>query len=218
MVHTIPAMASTNDYFLIIIALQISIIFMTKTCNCSTILIFGDSTVDTGNNNYVMTLFKGNFYPYGKDFPGKIPTGRFSNGKLVPDFLASMLGIKQLVPPFLDPSLSHDELLTGVSFASAGSGFDDLTTLVSKVIPVFNQIGMFRDYIMKLNETVGDQKAREIINNALVVISAGTNDFVFNFYDLPTRRFEYTISGYQDFLLDRLQSFVKVNIFVTLYL
>ena len=32
------------------------------------ILIFGDSTVDTGNNNYINTTIKSNNYPYGKDF------------------------------------------------------------------------------------------------------------------------------------------------------
>ncbi|KAB2616650.1 hypothetical protein D8674_023238 [Pyrus ussuriensis x Pyrus communis] len=68
----------------------------------------------TGNNNYLETLFKGNHYPYGKDFPGQIPTGRFSSGKLVPDFLASTLIINQAVPAFLDPNLSDNHPITGV--------------------------------------------------------------------------------------------------------
>lgn len=178
-----------------------------------TILIFGDSTVDTGNNNYIQTLFKGDFLPYGQDFPGKIPTGRFSNGKLVPDFLANFLGIKDTVPPFLDPNLLGNELVSGVCFASAGSGFDDLTTVASKVIPVSKQIEMFRDYLVRLKGIVGDEeKVNKIISSALIVISAGTNDFIFNFYDIPTRKLEFNISGYQDFLLDRLQSFVKVKL------
>ncbi|TXG49443.1 hypothetical protein EZV62_025318 [Acer yangbiense] len=176
----------------------------------STILIFGDSTVDTGNNNYIKTLAKGNYLPYGQDFPGHIPTGRFSNGKLVPDFIASALGIKaEAVPPFLDPNLSDDQLLSGVSFASGGSGFDDLTTLVSKAIPVSKQIKLFRDYIRRIKGIVGEEKAKKIISGSLVVISAGANDFIFSFYDIPTRRLEFSVGGYQDFLLDRLQSFVK---------
>lgn len=104
------------------------------------ILVFGDSTVDTGNNNYINTLAKGNHLPYGKDFPGHMPTGRFSNGKLVPDFIASMLNLKDTVPPFLDPNLSDEELLTGVSFASGGSGFDDFTTALTGAIAVANWI------------------------------------------------------------------------------
>ncbi|KAH9703998.1 GDSL esterase/lipase [Citrus sinensis] len=188
------------------------IMFTIRTCNSafpSAILVFGDSTVDTGNNNYIKTLFKGNFYPYGEDFPGKIPTGRFSNGKLVPDFVASLLGIKETVPPFLDPTLSNDELLTGVSFASAGSGFDELTTAASKVILVSKQIELFKAYIVRLKGIVGEEKAKRIISESLVIVSAGTNDLVFNFYDLPTRKFQFTISEYQDFLLAKLQSFVK---------
>lgn len=178
-----------------------------------TILVFGDSTVDTGNNNYIQTVFKGNFLPYGEDFPGKIPTGRFSDGKLVPDFLAKFLGIKDTVPPFLDPTLSENELVSGVCFASAGSGFDDLTSAVSKVIPVSKQIDLFRDYIRRVKEIVGDEeKVKKIISSALIVISAGTNDFIFNFYDIPTRKLEFNLSGYQDFLLNRLQFFIKVNI------
>jgi len=39
----------------------------------------------------------------------------------------SYLGLKELLPPYLDPNLSDKEIVTGVSFASAGSGFDPLT-------------------------------------------------------------------------------------------
>lgn len=174
------------------------------------ILIFGDSTVDTGNNNYIPTIFQGNHCPYGENFPGRIPTGRFSDGKLVPDFLASMLGLKEYIPPFLQPYLSNHDLLTGVSFASAGSGYDDLTTAASKAIPMSQQIKYFEHYIEKLQVIVGEEKAHKLVSGALVVISAGTNDFIFNFYDIPTRRHQFNITGYQDFLQSLLQNFVEV--------
>ncbi|KAJ4867988.1 GDSL esterase/lipase [Raphanus sativus] len=65
------------------------------------ILIFGDSSVDTGNNNYLADAnFKANHIPYGVDLPGKAASGRFSNGKLYCDIVASKLHIKELVPPF----------------------------------------------------------------------------------------------------------------------
>lgn len=44
---------------------------------------------------------------------------------------AKYLGVKEFVPPYLDPTLSIEELMTGVSFASAGSGFDPLTPAIS---------------------------------------------------------------------------------------
>lgn len=166
--------------------------------------------MDTGNNNFIPTLFTSKHSPYGRDLPDHIPTGRFSNGRLVPDLLASALGIKEFIPPFLDPHLSDSELRTGVSFASAGSGYDDLTTEVSKVIPVSKQLQYFNQYLKRLNTAVGEQEAKKIVSGALLLISAGTNDFVYNFYDLPTRRNQFNITGYQDFLLQRVQDTVKV--------
>ncbi|XP_074372271.1 GDSL esterase/lipase EXL5-like [Apium graveolens] len=49
---------------------------------------------------------------------------------LISDFLDTVeeLGIKQLLPPYLDPSLSTDDLKTGVNFASGGAGFNPLTS------------------------------------------------------------------------------------------
>lgn len=45
------------------------------------IYVFGDSTMDVGNNNYLdFTKAKANFYYYGIDFPNSSPSGRFSNG------------------------------------------------------------------------------------------------------------------------------------------
>lgn len=48
--------------------------------------IFGDSVVDVGNNNNLQTLIKANFPPYGRDYAGHRPTGRFCNGKLATDY------------------------------------------------------------------------------------------------------------------------------------
>lgn len=48
--------------------------------------IFGDSVVDVGNNNHLLTVVKANFPPYGRDFITHSPTGRFCNGKLAADF------------------------------------------------------------------------------------------------------------------------------------
>jgi hypothetical protein len=53
------------------------------------LLVLGDSTLDAGNNNRINTPAKCNFPPYGRDFPGGVPTGCFSNGKLTSDFLGT---------------------------------------------------------------------------------------------------------------------------------
>lgn len=46
---------------------------------------------------------------------------------------ASYVGLKEEVPAYLDPSLSLDDLITGVCFASAGSGFDPLTAEINVI-------------------------------------------------------------------------------------
>ena len=124
------------------------------------LIVLGDSNIDAGNNNNINTPAKWNFPPYGRDFPGGIPIGRFSNGKLTLDFLgmtskystfiflytfqglnnfsqshfyifwtaALALGIKETIPAYLDPELTSDDLITGVTFASVGSGYDNATS------------------------------------------------------------------------------------------
>ncbi|XP_047982266.1 GDSL esterase/lipase At2g31550-like isoform X2 [Salvia hispanica] len=193
--------------------LALMITTLTNQCNANpkfpAILVFGDSTVDTGNNNYISTPFKGNHPPYGYNFPEGAPTGRFSDGRLVPDILASLFGLKEAVPPFLDPILSDQDVVTGVSFASAGSGYDALTTSFTRVISMSRQLDYLNEYVERLQSIVGEKEAAEILSRALVIVSAGTNDFTFNFYDFPTRRLEFTISQYQNFLQAKLQSFIK---------
>ncbi|MCL7021504.1 hypothetical protein MKW94_027939 [Papaver nudicaule] len=183
--------------------------YATKKPMFTAMLVFGDSTVDPGNNNFVLTAFKSNHRPYGQDFPSGIPTGRFSNGLLIPDMLASSFGIKEFVPPYLDPSLSDDDLRTGVSFASAGSGLDELTTAFSGVIPVAKQVTYFKEYKERLTDAFGEEEANRIINGAFVMISAGSNDIVFNFYNTKSRKIQMSLTEYHDFLLVRLERLVK---------
>lgn len=52
--------------------------------------IFGDSLVDAGNNNYIVSLSKANFPPNGIDFLGHQPTGRYTNGRTIVDILGAM--------------------------------------------------------------------------------------------------------------------------------
>jgi hypothetical protein len=55
------------------------------------LILFGDSIVDSGNNNGLTSTVRANFAPYGQDFPGHNATGRFSNGKIVGDILGTLL-------------------------------------------------------------------------------------------------------------------------------
>lgn len=53
----------------------------------SAVFAFGDSILDTGNNNNLRTLSKCNFFPYGRNFVGGKATGRFGNGRVFSDMI-----------------------------------------------------------------------------------------------------------------------------------
>lgn len=102
------------------------------------VIVFGDSSVDAGNNNQISTILKSNFAPYGRDFYGGRPTGRFCNGRIPPDFISEAFGLKPLVPAYLDPMYSISDFVDGVSFASAGTGYDTATSDVLVSLSICN--------------------------------------------------------------------------------
>ncbi|CAN1322953.1 GDSL esterase/lipase At1g73610 [Linum perenne] len=140
------------------------------------VFAFGDSILDTGNNNQLSLIARANYPPYGKDLPGKTPTGRWGNGRVLSDILTEGLGVKNYLPPYLDTTLPVNELSTGVCFASGGSGLDTVTSTATQSIPMATQLNNFKEYIAKLRGLVGEDKANTIISNAMVIISAGNND------------------------------------------
>jgi hypothetical protein len=83
--------------------------------------VFGDSLVDSGNNNYLVTTARADSPPYGLDYPTHRATGRFSNGLNVPDIISEHLGAEPVLP-YLSPHLDGRKLLVGANFASAGVG------------------------------------------------------------------------------------------------
>lgn len=117
-----------SSFFLILFFLNI--IFSMVDGKISAVIVFGDSSVDTGNNNGINTLLKSNFEPYGRDFEGGRPTGRFSNGRVPVDFFSEYFGLKKYVPAYLDPNYGMKDFISGVNFASAGTGYDNTTSSV----------------------------------------------------------------------------------------
>ncbi|XVE78382.1 hypothetical protein DITRI_Ditri13aG0140500 [Diplodiscus trichospermus] len=173
------------------------------------IIVFGDSSVDAGNNNYIPTIARSNFEPYGRDFNGGHPTGRFCNGKIATDFISEAFGLKGAIPAYLDPAYSISDFATGVSFASAGTGYDNATSDVLSVIPLWKELEFYKDYQTKLKANLGDRKANDIIREALYIISVGTNDFLENYYAIPGRPSQYTVREYETFLVGIAGNFTK---------
>ncbi|KAJ0969920.1 hypothetical protein J5N97_022797 [Dioscorea zingiberensis] len=177
--------------------------------NVPAVIVFGDSIVDPGNNNEIETLIKCNFPPYGKDFTKRIATGRFCNGKIPSDFIASQLGIKELVPAYLGTKLTAQDLLTGVSFASGGAGYDPLTARLVSVLTMNDQLDLFKEYKEKLRKVAGEGKANTTISKSLYVVVTGTDDLANTYFGTPFRRAEFNLPSYINFTVDCASSFYK---------
>lgn len=61
------------------------------------IITFGDSVVDVGNNDYLATIYKADYPPYGRDFVNHKPTGRFCNGKLATDLIGKYKAMQEFL-------------------------------------------------------------------------------------------------------------------------
>ncbi|MBA0823080.1 hypothetical protein Goarm_019837 [Gossypium armourianum] len=173
------------------------------------VIVFGDSTVDPGNNNQISTVLKSNFAPYGRDYFGGQPTGRFSNGRIATDFISEAYGIKPAIPAYLDPKFDIRDFATGVSFASAGTGYDNATSDVLSVIPFWKEMVYYKEFQDKLRGYLGNDIANHHLSESLHLISIGTNDFLENYYPFPTRSSEYPVDKYEIFLIGIASNFIR---------
>ncbi|KAM3411544.1 hypothetical protein ACQJBY_003297 [Aegilops geniculata] len=172
------------------------------------LVVFGDSIVDPGNNNAISTIVKANFAPYGHDFGADHrPTGRFCNGRIPTDFIASRLGLKQLLPAYLSPNLSRHDLLTGVSFASGGTGYDPLTAQLASVISMTDQLRMFDEYKARVRAAAGEAALSEILARGVFAVCAGSDD-VANTYFTMRARSSYSHASYASLMVAHATAFL----------
>ncbi|XVF63652.1 hypothetical protein PTKIN_Ptkin09bG0103900 [Pterospermum kingtungense] len=198
--------------YLLVFALFISAKALVKLPSNETItavIVFGDSIVDAGNNNNIQTLIRCNFPPYGQDFAGAVPTGRFCNGKIPSDLLAEELGVKDTVPAYLDPTLQPQDLPTGVTFASGGSGYDPLTPKLASVISLSQQLDYFKEYVEKVKTIVGEERANFIIAKSLFLVVAGSDDIANTYFVLRARKLQYDVPAYTDLMVNSATDFYK---------
>ncbi|KAK2987357.1 hypothetical protein RJ640_023658, partial [Escallonia rubra] len=139
------------------------------------LFVFGDSLFDAGNNNYINSIpaLRANFWPYGETF-FKYPTGRFSDGRLIPDFIAEYAKLP-LIPPYLQPG--NHQFGYGVNFASAGAGALD-ETFPGLVISLNTQLTYFKDVEKQLVHKLGAEEAMQLLSKAVYLFSVGVNDYV----------------------------------------
>lgn len=165
--------------------------------------VFGDSVFDNGNNNELDTLAKVNYSPYGIDF-ARGPTGRFSNGRNIPDFIAEELRISYDIPPFT--RASTEQAHTGINYASGGAGLlEETSQHLGERISFEKQITNHRKMIM----TAGVPP--EKLKKCLYTINIGSNDYLNNYF-MPapyTTNENFSFDEYADFLIQSYRSYLK---------
>ncbi|XP_019430983.1 PREDICTED: GDSL esterase/lipase At5g03610-like isoform X3 [Lupinus angustifolius] len=125
------------------------------------LFVFGDSYLDTGN--YLNSVsYKP---PYGITFPG-YPAGRFGNGRILTDYLASFLKIETPTPYALKNS---SNLQNGINFAFGGTGVFQ-TRVNGPNLTV--QIDSFEQLIKQNVYSKSD------VESSIVIVNAGANDYI----------------------------------------
>ncbi|KAF4402494.1 hypothetical protein G4B88_012279 [Cannabis sativa] len=135
--------------------------------------IFGDSLVDVGNNNYIISLSKANYVPNGIDFGS--PSGQ-------------ELGFKHFSPPYLAPTTSGPIILDGVNYASGGSGILNETGIMFGGRINFDaQIDNFANTKQDIISQIGLPATMKLFEKSLFSITTGANDL--NSYVAPRPSF-----------------------------
>ncbi|XP_052180960.1 GDSL esterase/lipase 5-like [Diospyros lotus] len=171
--------------------------------SASPLFVFGDSTVDPGNNNYIDTIpeNRANYAPYGQNGFFHGPTGRFSDGRVIVDFIAEYAKLP-LIPPFLEPSA---EYVAGVNFASGGAGILPETNQ-GLVIDLKTQLKHFGE----VRKALGDEEAaRKLISEAVYFISIGSNDYMGGYLGNPTMRLRHHPEEYVGMVIGNLTQAIQ---------
>ncbi|RWR83439.1 GDSL esterase/lipase [Cinnamomum micranthum f. kanehirae] len=128
------------------------------------LFVFGDSYADTGNSRKISaSSWKP---PYGITFPGK-PSGRFSDGRVLTDFLAKFQGIRSPIP-YKWRKIGPKALRYGMNFAYGGTGvFDTLGGGPNMT----TQINMFQKLIQEGVYSMGD------LQNSMALVAVSGNDY-----------------------------------------
>ncbi|WMV25846.1 hypothetical protein MTR67_019231 [Solanum verrucosum] len=175
------------------------------------LFVFGDSLVDNGNNNYLLTSARADSPPYGIDYPTHRATGRFSNGLNIPDIISEQLGMEPTLP-YLAPQLTGDRLLVGANFASAGVGIlNDTGIQFFNIIRIAKQLEYFEQYQRRVSGLIGAEQTEQLVNSALILITLGGNDFVNNYYLVPfsARSRQFSLPDYVVYLISEYRKILQ---------
>ncbi|XP_004290271.1 PREDICTED: GDSL esterase/lipase At1g71250 [Fragaria vesca subsp. vesca] len=164
---------------------------------------FGDSLIDVGNNNFISSFARSNYYPYGIDFRGG-PSGRFTNGRTSIDMLGNLLGLPY-APAFADPNTKGNRILRGVNYASAAAGIlDETGRHYGDRYSLSRQVMNFESTLNQLRTMMGGTNLTQYLAKSIAVLVFGSNDYINN-YLMPFYNSSYTYSppAFANLLLSR---------------
>ncbi|KAM7532154.1 hypothetical protein LguiB_035564 [Lonicera macranthoides] len=196
-------MGSSFSFLMVLLVLIAAFTAIFPQAEARAFFVFGDSLVDNGNNNYLITSARADSPPYGIDYPTRRATGRFSNGLNIPDIISEQLGSEPTLP-YLSPLLNGERLLVGANFASAGIGIlNDTGIQFLNIIRITKQLEYFQQYQSRVSGLIGEAQTQQLVNQALVLITLGGNDFVNNYYLVPfsARSRQYALPDYVRYLI-----------------
>ncbi|GKV09740.1 hypothetical protein SLEP1_g21196 [Rubroshorea leprosula] len=169
------------------------------------LFVFGDSLFDPGNNQYLngsLPQPSATTWPYGETY-FEHPTGRLSDGRIVPDFIAEFAKLP-ILTPYLKPG-SH-RFTDGTNFASAGAGV--LPETNSGTIHINLQLSYFKDVEKSLRKEIGNEAAKNLLKRAVYLFSIGGNDY-FNFYTMYPSATQTDQRKYVEMVIGNLTSVLK---------
>ncbi|XP_077231840.1 GDSL esterase/lipase At1g71250-like [Tasmannia lanceolata] len=178
-------------------------IMVVRSTQVPAMFVFGDSVVDVGNNNYLNSLVKSNYFPYGIDFY-QGPTGRFSNARTISDLLCEMLGLPY-PPAFADPSSNGTKILGGVNYASAAGGIlDETGQHYGDRFNLNQQVLNFENNLNDLRNQMGQRNLNQFLAKSIAVLVFGSNDYINNYLlpSLYSSSQQYSPQDYANLLLN----------------
>ncbi|CAI0475320.1 unnamed protein product [Linum tenue] len=165
--------------------------------------IFGDSLADNGNNNWLQTVAKVDYSPYGVDFR-RGATGRFTNGRNIVDFFAEYLGFENYIPPFATATII--DTLSGLNYGSGSAGIlDETGAQLGQRIPLDVQLDNHLISVSRLALLLGAGGAYTRLGQCLYTLGLGNNDFLNNYFRpefYPSSRI-YTVEQFAVVLANR---------------
>ncbi|XP_028763299.1 GDSL esterase/lipase 2 [Neltuma alba] len=175
----------------------------------ASLFVFGDSLFDAGINNYLSPSFpanKANYPPYGQTF-FNYPSGRFSDGRIIPDFIAEYAKLP-LILPYLHPDSEH-YYVYGINFASAGAGALVETSPPEYVLDLNTQVSYYKNVSNVLRKKLGNAEAKAFFSKAVHLVSIGANDYGARFGSNSSVFLRYSQQQFIDIVIGNLTTAIK---------